>query len=189
MAAIRSEIRDLYQNHWTGISIADFQTEDFCTPCFMGISGREARYRIAEIDEPLVVGPGNARLTVSDCGYFWLILAPKDRYFWISAAFSPEKELLEIYIDITAGNDFTDPENPVYRDMYLDIVVNPGGEVRILDEDELEAAFSGGKITPQEYDRTKKCALLLRDYLAAHALEVLDYVRTEMNREWADPVI
>ena len=181
MAAITGKIRDLYQNHWTGVRIADFQAKDFAAPLFFGISGRMARYRIEEIDEPLVVGPKDAPLTVSDRGYFWLILAPRDRYFWISAAFSPEKELLEIYIDMTAGNDFTDEENPCYRDLYLDLVVNPEGAVRLLDEDELEQAYSEGKVTPEEYARTKSCALELRNYLEIHAREVLDYIQAEMD--------
>ena len=93
----------------------------------------------------------------------------------------PEKELLEIYIDMTAGNDFTDEENPCYRDLYLDLVVNPEGAVRLLDEDELEQAYSEGKVTPEEYARTKSCALELRDYLEIHAREVLDYIQAEMD--------
>ena len=183
MAEITSNIRDLKQSHWSGVKIADYRTRDFRTALFGGAEGKTAFYRVAEIDCPLVVGPKDAPLTVSDTDYYWIIIALRERYFWISAAFGRGRELLEIYIDVTAGNDFSDPENPCYKDMYLDLVVNPAGAVKMLDRDELEEAYRARKISREEYEETIRHGDELYTYLTAHADELLSCIRERMNEE------
>ena len=176
-------IRDLRQSHWPDMKIADYRSGPLETPLFHGKKGMEAVFRVAEINEPLNVGTAENPFIVSDVDYWWHVFAPEDSFFWMSTAFSPEKELIEIYFDITAGNDFSDPENPCNRDLYLDLVVSPEGRVKVLDEDELSEALDAGEITEAEAEGAKAHCEALRKYLVAHAEEVLEFARGRMQAE------
>ena len=109
--------------------------------------GAEAVTIVKEVDRPVIVPTPRGSLKVCDAGFIWYQLALRERFFWLSAAFDEKARLIELYFDITAGNDFTDPAEPFFRDMYLDVVVTPEGTIRVLDEDELEAAFESGEIS------------------------------------------
>ena len=181
MSRIKSPTRDLRQSHWTNLKIADYQARLLKTHLFGGKTGMEAVYRVAEIDCPLNVGTEEHPLIVSDRDFWWYIMAPKDSFVWLSSAFNRERELIEIYIDITAGSDFTDPVNPCYKDMYLDVVVSPEGRVKVLDADELEEAAREGKITEEEKKAAEEHCASLTDWLNTHAEELLDFCRQRLR--------
>ena len=113
------KIKDLKYTYKTDRSTRVYGT-DIVTPYG---AGREAVHRIESIRRPVRVSAAGGMLTISDVGYTWYQLALRERYFWLSAAFDDGGELIELYFDITGGNDFSDPENPRFRDLYLDIAV------------------------------------------------------------------
>ena len=65
--------------------------------------------------------------------------------------YNNKKEIIEWYFDIAReiGN-----ENgcPYEDDLYLDVVVNPNGEILLLDEDELKEAFDRLEVSQETYD-------------------------------------
>lgn len=69
----------------------------------------------------------------------------------LSALYNNKKEIIEWYFDIAReiGN-----ENgcPYEDDLYLDVVVNPNGEILLLDEDELKEAFDRLEVSQETYD-------------------------------------
>lgn len=144
-------------------------------------SGLEAVYRVDEIRKPLRVFNGHAWITVSDTGFTWYQLALRNRRIWLHASFDPTGELVEIYCDVTGGNVFDDPECPCFEDRYLDVVLTPDGELRVLDRDELDEALETGKLTPEQHAQAvADGAALCRD-LEANKEAVLEFVRTHRN--------
>ena len=157
-----------------------------------GVHGREAVYRVDDMKEPLRVFNGSGWITVSDVGYIWYQMALRDQFVWMHASFNPKGELVEVYFDITGGNRFDDSENPCFEDMYLDVVVTPAGELRLLDRDELDQALAEGKLTYEAYEAAiAHCDALWRD-LEQNRFRVLDYCRAhqrELMRYGLTPII
>jgi predicted RNA-binding protein associated with RNAse of E/G family len=96
--------------------------------------------------------------------------------------FDENGKLLQLYFDITAGNLFDEGDNPHFRDMYLDIVMNPDGELCVLDETELAEALDRSKITPSEYTQTKQACEALQQLLLQHTDKVLAHCKAAYTR-------
>ena len=151
----QAPIRDLKQQYIEGLVIRDYRAREVSSSVFSDLSGLEAAYRVSETRNPLRIKRNGELITMSDRDYAWYHFAPHGQNFWLSAAYTPELKLLELYFDITAGNDFSDPDNPCFRDLYLDVVLTPEGEVFVLDRDELENAYNSGQIGEDEYDKAQ----------------------------------
>ena len=115
-----------------------------------GREGKISLLEILEITEPLVREYEGREVVLADRGYFWLQLGLQGDTAWYTVMFDPEGELVQIYVDVTAGND-CERENPVFDDLYLDFVVH-GERVYELDRDELEAAYASGEISGALYE-------------------------------------
>lgn len=177
--------KDLKQTHWKDIWIEAYlsQAVTLSFPACGPIHGRECGYRIREAEKPLIVRlPDGREKKLSDVGYSWYHFAPEGHYFWLSAAFDPEGTLLELYFDLTAGSDFSDPENPCFLDLYLDVVLTPEKEIRILDREELDEALRAGFLGASEYERTLRNGDALTDYLKQNAEAVLQLVKARMAK-------
>ena len=65
-----------------------------------------------------------------------------------------KKEVIEHYIDIIKESGL-DPEYniPYFIDLYLDITVLYNGDIRVIDENELQDAYNSSEITKAEYNQ------------------------------------
>lgn len=90
--------------------------------------------------------------TITDTGYYWLQYAPKDKNFWLTVMFDSNREVVQYYFDITYLNEVYWDGTAYFFDLYLDIVMLPGGNQLLLDEDELLGAYQSGQITKQMLD-------------------------------------
>lgn len=114
---------------------------------------------IDEVTAPFVNSRG---MTLADAGYIWLQYALESESWWLTAAFGPDGDLLQMYFDVTDGNRFTDPDDPDFDDLYLDVVLDPDHAVTVLDRDELDEALSMGDITKEQHEAaSKECARLV----------------------------
>lgn len=155
---------------------------------FENVSGLEALIIIDEVDRPKVISAGGRDIVISDVGYIWYQLALRGLCWWLSAAFNDAGELIELYFDITSGNRFDDPDNPEFTDMYLDVVVTPNGDIRVLDRDELDEARRAGLITETEYnDALAQCSELC-DLLSEKKTYFIEHCKKAM-RELIDKLI
>ena len=94
----------------------------------------------------------NGEILVDD-GYMLIEITPKNSNYNVRVFFDRERNILQRYIDICKSTGFDENENaPYYDDLFLDIIIGKTGEVRVLDEDELEDARAGGIITQDEFD-------------------------------------
>lgn len=107
---------------------------------------------IDKVREPLVLDTLEDKLCLVDDGYIWIQHFPIDSNYALTTMFNKEQEVVEWYFDICNGNKVNDLGIPYYDDLYLDVVVLPSGEIKLLDEDELNDAFKNNEISKEEYD-------------------------------------
>lgn len=92
-------------------------------------------------------------LKVVDNGYYILEILPKNENYAIRVYFDNNKNIIEYYIDITNGCGVDDESKvPYYDDLYLDITIT-NGYIEVLDQDELENAFSNKLIDINTYNK------------------------------------
>ncbi len=115
-------------------------------------NGAIALLTFLEVTNPVIVKRQNQQNTVLDTNYKWLQFAPKNEHWWLTVLYDDKGVLLDSYFDITKENDFTQPDNPCFLDMFLDVIISRDKDPVLLDEDELYQAFQEQLITKEEYD-------------------------------------
>ena len=138
-----------------------------------GAREMESVLTIREITEPLRVSQGKRMVTIVERGYRWVQIAREGAPVWLTAMFDERGRFLQMYFDVTAGNRFDTPDDPCFRDMYLDVVVTAEGAILVLDQDELDEALVQGNITPDEHDHAQEVCRGLCAWLEEHRLELL----------------
>ena len=76
--------------------------------------------------------------------------------------FNEKKEIQQYYFDITDKNVINDKDAYFY-DLYLDVVVS-NKQIYVLDEDELENAYSQNEINKEQYEK----AINMKNQLVYH---------------------
>lgn len=164
------EMRYMRRGDWRRILKRDY----VCRPCESdGAREMESLLTIREVTEPLRVCRGTEWVTIVEKGYRWVQIAREGAFVWLTAMFDERGQFLQMYFDVTAGNRFDTPDDPSFRDMYLDVVVTPAGEIMVLDQDELDEALAQGKITPEEHDRAERVCRGLCAWLEEHRFELI----------------
>ena len=129
--------------------------------------GKISLLKITEITEPLILHNGERELVLADVGYYWLQLAVDQARAWFTAMFDDQGRFLELYVDVTDGNDALQ-ENPIFDDMYLDYVVSSQTVIE-LDRNELEDAFAAGVISQAQYENALTAgAVIYQDLTTNH---------------------
>ena len=123
---------------------------------------------IDEVTSPFINSRG---AVLADAGYVWLQYALEGDRWWLTAAFGPDGTLRQMYFDVTDGNRFTDPDDPDFDDLYLDVVLDPDHVVTVLDRDELDEALACQDITKQQYQAALTECERLVSYLSSRPEE------------------
>ncbi len=147
--------------NWPRVLRKDYIARDFALD---GIRGQASLSILRGLTAPLTVHYPFGDVLIVDTDYRWLQVAVKGQYFWITAMYNREDELVNLYFDITNGNCFDDPENPCFEDLYLDIVAAEG-HLLILDQEELAEALKARKITWEQYHHAEQVCGKLFAYL------------------------
>ena len=106
--------------------------------------------KISKMTKPF---SANGNDVLVDDGYMLIEITPKDSVFNVRVFFDEERNILQRYIDFSNSSGFDSEANaPYYDDLFLDIVIGKTGDVRVLDEDELEDALKLGVISKDEFD-------------------------------------
>lgn len=129
---------------------------------------------------PFVLSNG---LKVIDDGYYILEILPKNENYAIRVYFDNDKNVIEYYIDITNGCGIDDASKvPYYDDLYLDITIT-NGKIEILDEDELESAYSNKLIDISTYNKAITTKNKLLDEISKHNNKYLNMDMRELLNE------
>ena len=140
------DVRDMARSAWTRIRAKRQIIRDFA---FENYIGKVSLLKILEISEPLKRSYEGREIILADLGYYWLQLAIHRSHAWFTVMFDEKGQLIQIYVDVTDGNDAL-KDNPTFSDLYLDYVVH-GSRVYALDRDELEAAYLSGVVSVEQY--------------------------------------
>ena len=170
---MKEDIRDMRRSDWHRILEREYRVSS-CE--FLDMDGVVSLLQIRKVIEPLMVpGENGKKVLIADAGYAWLQVAFKEQYFWATVMYDDQGKFMQGYIDITAGNDFEDRDNPTFRDMYLDLVLLDDGRILVLDEDELEEAFKKSEITEEQYRKTVEEGENLYRFLKENGEEFLQF--------------
>ena len=138
------DVRGMARREWKQILRRRTTIAAVSEPDFRGHAGL---MRIDAVSEPFV-----RRVTLADAGYTWLQLAPEGGHWWLTVMYDPEGTLIQYYFDITLRNFLADTGEPMFVDLYLDLLLLPDGGYTVLDRYELEAARAAGEITAEQHD-------------------------------------
>ena len=137
-------------------------------------TGYLSLYTIHSVKEPLFKTYGRHTFCIADKGYSWLQYYPKGEHFVVTAMFDEQNRIIEWYIDTCHTQGMTDQGVPWFDDLYLDVVVLKEGEVFLLDEDELEAAFLSKQISKEESNLAKQTAHQILKWIDANQFPYFD---------------
>lgn len=153
------------------------------TECdYHGMQGIVSVLMLKKITEPLTIHYEHGDVTIVNEGDTWLQIAFRDAYFWITAMFDKNNDLLQIYFDITNGNCLESADNPTFEDLYLDIVLEPDGALHVLDRDELDEALEARDITPQQHRKAIEECDRLYAFLGQYWVEFAAFCREQMMK-------
>lgn len=97
----------------------------------------------------------NINLCIANDNYKWLEFYDYNSKVRLTAMYTDKNEIVEWYFDI-ARKIGKENRLPYEDDLYLDVVVNPNGEIILLDEDELNDALDRLEISKKDYDMAYK---------------------------------
>ncbi|WP_430494175.1 DUF402 domain-containing protein [Rossellomorea marisflavi] len=117
-----------------------------------GFDGRVALIEFLNVREPLWKDYGYLPICLVDKGYQWLQHFPDHGSYALTTMFDDRGEVIQWYIDICDGVG-EDGGVPWLDDLYLDLVVLPSGETKILDAEELDEALKTGAIDRKTHSR------------------------------------
>lgn len=153
------------------------QNESFC--------GYVSKIEILDVTAPQVWKFNGENITVCRAGYQWISILPKNESYCITAMLNAKHQILLWYIDMIAGQGVDAKGIPYFDDLYLDLVVYPGGDIIEDDRDELEGALDAGDITQQQLELANRTAHKLR---GGQLRDIDAFKKFTMDCEkWLDP--
>ncbi|MBQ7776934.1 MAG: DUF402 domain-containing protein [Lachnospiraceae bacterium] len=106
--------------------------------------------------------PKAGKAAVCGKGMKWLQLVPDDRSHMITVKYLPQSKMIRgeklshsvsvWYVDIIEGIGYAEDGVAIFVDKYLDVIFTPQGDVVVDDRDELDAAYSSGELTKEQYE-------------------------------------
>lgn len=108
--------------------------------------------KLVHVTDKFIINNGNT--IAMDNGYYIVEIVPKCENYAMRVFLNDKKEVIEHYIDIIKESGI-DPEYniPYFIDLYLDITVLYNGDIRVIDENELQDAYNSSEITKAEYNQ------------------------------------
>jgi uncharacterized protein len=114
-------------------------------------SGTVTLLQILSVHEPLWKPLGGQTICIADAGYGWMQHFPTHANHTVTTMFDASGQVVQWYIDICKAHGSDERGIPWYDDIYLDIMLAPGGAPELLDADELDAALAAGSITQDDW--------------------------------------
>ena len=164
--------KDMLRTEWKSILEKEYRYAVFLSN---GQRAVASVLRMKKVSAPTMIHREKGDITIANEGDFWLQIAVENSAVWITAMYDRYLSLQQIYFDITNGNNFNSLENPTFEDLFLDVVMDAEGELKTLDQEELEAAFVSGVITQEQYRRADESGKHLCAYLHHQRQELLDF--------------
>ena len=142
------------------------------------MSGYIAFLDIDTVKVKLIVehGEGN-QVCLCDNGYKGLIFLPDHEKWSVSVVYNVDNEEVEWYFDMIKDKGVTIEGIPYFDDLYLDVVHGANGQIRILDEDELQEALDKGEITCADYEMAYETSKKVQEEIIPNKAFMIDFFR------------
>ncbi len=166
-------IRDLKRDDWTRIKNKSVKIKDIENEFF---KGKICLLNMKEVESPLQVDSPIGKVTIADNNYKNIIIAPRNKNWWLTVMFDDNNNLIESYFDITRLNNFYNEENPFFIDMKLDVCIPNNCEPSLMDEEELKVLLDSGFITKEIYDMAYNVANEIIDFYNSNKDKYYDFI-------------
>lgn len=117
-----------------------------------GFKGSIALLCMDKVRDPLLAKSSRLPICIVDNGYSWLQHYPQKEHYTLTTMFDEGGVIVQWYIDICLQHGVTRQNIPWMDDLFLDIIVSPGGEIEMLDFSELQHALAANEISEHHYD-------------------------------------
>jgi predicted RNA-binding protein associated with RNAse of E/G family len=136
------------RSDWPRVTARRFQSarldsDDYC--------GHLTLLRIDAVTAPLIETYHGRSSLVADAGFSWLQQFPDGARHAVTTAFDAQGTPVQWYVDIVRAHGLDARGIPWYDDLYLDVILQPWGEVIVVDADELDEALGAGLVSLDEY--------------------------------------
>lgn len=125
--------------------------------------------RLRDVPDQYWETPKAGRVRVAGDGMTWLELIPDGEKRLITAMYLPDGTRDPArtsypepadpryppsvwYVDVIDGTETDGSGNLMYRDLYLDVIFTPEGDLKVDDREELDAAYSSGELSRVRYE-------------------------------------
>lgn len=85
-------------------------------------------------------------------GMTWLQMIPDGREHMVTVMYLPDGRVSTWYVDMLEAVEYDRDGIAVYVDKYLDVIFTPQGDVLVDDRDELDAAYTSGELSKEQYE-------------------------------------
>lgn len=134
-------------------------------------SGDIYYYDFINVKEKILIPNGKC---IMDNNYKWLEFYDYSSKVKLTAIYDENSKIIEWYFDI-AREIGKDNGVPYEDDLYLDVVVTPNGDIKLLDEDELKEAYNKREMTKEKFKNAYKEAENLMNKLKNNKDKLKDY--------------
>ncbi len=171
--------KDMRRTDWRRILEREYR---YGKCSYQGMQGIASILLLQKVAEPLTIHYEHGDVTIVNEGDTWLQIAFQDAYYWVTAMFDRNNNLLQIYFDITNGNSLENKDNPTFEDLYLDIVMEADGTLHVLDRDELDEALEAGEISAEQHQKALDECDKLYAMLSVKWSEFAGFCRSQMMK-------
>lgn len=179
------KLKTIMREDWSRIQERRSAYTAINLPEFTGAASLLCLDRVtAPVAKPLL----GAEITIVDTGYRWLQIAPAGAHWWLTAMYDENGSIVQYYFDV-AKETVVQGTQSYFLDLYLDVVALPGGEIILLDRDELDEALQTGDITAADHQLAIDTAdMLLRELpgnlprLAQFCSNLLEFLAAKCRR-------
>ena len=151
--------------------IEDFKYRDYEGKISLGI--------IKQL-KPIIANRNGKKILINSEDDVWLQIGLKNLPYWLTGLYNKERQLIEFYFDIIKDSNL-ELENPIYYDMYLDLVYTKNKELIVLDAEELDKAFEEKLITEEEYNKAKTDLEKLIRFINDNSDELFEICQNKVN--------
>ena len=119
---------------------------------------------------------------IFDDGFQWIEFYPEEnKNIALSSCINDKYEILDWYFDIAKDTSLTERGIPYIDDLFLDVILKPTGEIKLVDEDELQEAFDKKEITEEEFELAYKVANNLIKQINGKTEEIIKFTTKYFN--------
>lgn len=133
-------------NNMEFVDNGSFKIKSFNNSDFVG---DVALIKFNKMNKPYMIE--NINLCMANDNYKWLEFYDYNKKYRLTAMYNENNEIIEWYFDI-ARKIGKEKGMPYEDDLYLDVVLTPEGDIKLLDEDELKNAFDRFEVNKSDYE-------------------------------------